>query len=160
MLRVDEEANPWIVWMSVVIVLRRDPVWGVEIAQRKTFQMVVGPHAQIVGHPLSYALGVVVRYVRRQRSHQRDEKGHDGSRRRNLHFAAAGDTQYRLHRVVEPPRKLVAAHHVVEDDLEWPGRGQAHCGLHHHSNQNKEQAGSVRANQVSKQRDQFDDSND
>ena len=29
MFKVDDEANPWIVWMSVVMVLNMVPVWWV-----------------------------------------------------------------------------------------------------------------------------------
>ena len=129
---------------------------AIEIAQRETLQMVVSPHAKIVRDPLSHALGVIVRDVGGERAHQRDDDDHECGGGGNLHFAAAGE--HRFQDVVQPRRKFVAADYIIQNDLERPGRGQAHSGLHHHGAQDKEKIGPVGTNQCSQQRDQLDDS--
>ena len=63
---------------------------AIEIAERKSLQLVVGAHTEIICNPLSHALGVVVRDVGRERARQCDGHNHDRRRRRDLHFAAAG----------------------------------------------------------------------
>ena len=73
---------------------------AIEIAQRKAFQMVISPHAEIVGDPLSHAFGVIVRDVGSERPHQRYDHYHDRGRRCDLHLAAAGQNWFQD--VVEP----------------------------------------------------------
>jgi len=129
---------------------------AIEIAERKSLQLVVGAHTEIICNPLSHALGVVVRDVGRERAHQCDGHNHDRRRRRDLHFAAAG--QYWFQDVVQPRRESVAADNVIQNDLEGSGRGQAHRRLHQHGQQDEEKVGPVRTNHGSEQRDQLDDS--
>ena len=129
---------------------------AIEIAQREALQMVIGPHAEIVGDPLSHALGVVVRDVGSERPHQGDDHHHDRGRRCDLHLAAAGQNWFQD--IVEPRGKLVAADNIVQNDFERPGRGQAHQRLHQHGKQNEEEVGPVRPNKGAEQGDQREDS--
>jgi hypothetical protein len=43
---------------------------GIVVAERKALQMVVGPHAQIISHPLADTLGVIVVDIARDRADQ------------------------------------------------------------------------------------------
>jgi hypothetical protein len=94
---------------------------AIEIVQREALQMVVGPHAEIVGDPLSHALRVIVRDIGGERPHHSDNHHHDRSSSSDLHFGAAG--QHWFQDVVEPRGELVAADNVIQNDFERPGCG-------------------------------------
>ena len=122
---------------------------GVVVAEREPLQMMVGLQAQIVGHPLPYALGVVVVDIGGNRAQQGDDDGSQRGQPGDLQFAAA--LQHGPDHLIEPVRKFVSADHVVDDDLERPGRRQAHGGLHHHGEQDDQQSAAIGSDQVADQ---------
>ena len=114
---------------------------GVVVAEREALQMMVGAQAEIVGHPLPDALGVVVVDVGGERSQHRDND--HGQRRQSGNLQLAAAFEHGPDHLIEPMRQLVGANHVVDDDLERPRRGQAHRGFDHHGKQDDQQGAAV-----------------
>src|SRR5271169_4988204 len=56
-------------------------------------------------------------------------------------------SEHGLDQVSQPGIELTSDHHVVDDDLEWPGCSQSHDALDQHCHEDDGQAAPVRAKQ-------------
>ncbi len=138
--------------MSSVMVLSRTPgLVAVVISQRKALQMVVGAHAQIVRHPLTYTLGVIVIDVGREGADHRDQYRADGRDGCDFHLARAHPTSQRSYKVIEPAGKMMRSDNIVENDFQRPRASQTHQGLDRHGDQYEEESSAIRANELANQ---------
>ena len=113
--------------------------------------MMVGPHTEIVGYPLTDALGVVIVDLACQRAESLQSQWHSSPPIRNVHFAAAA--QHMLRRAGQPVWKMVAAHDVINDDFERPRSGEAHRRLREHADEYDCESPTVGAYEVTDQAD-------
>src|ERR1700733_7685823 len=113
--------------------------------------MMVGPHTEMVGYPLTDALGVVIVDVTCQRADRRNGKSTHRRQSRNLHFSAAA--QHMLQRTGQPGRKTVAAHDVINNDFQRPRSGEAHRRLREHAEEYDRESPTVGAGEATDEAD-------
>ncbi len=116
----------------------------VVVAEREALEMMIGAHPQIVGHPLPDAFGVVVVDVGRDRAQHGDHDERQGRQSGHLQLSTA--VQHGPDQVVQPGQHLMAAHDVVDDDLQRPWPGQAHGSFDQHGEQDDGELAAVRTN--------------
>ena len=107
------------------------------VTQRELLQMLICAHTQIVSDPLAHAGGVIVRKIGGDSADYRDHHHSHGGGRRYLHFA--GPAQQRFQQMVQPMRKLVAAHDIVQNNFQRPRACDACRGLQQHPRQDDDQ---------------------
>ena len=109
-------------------------------AKRKPVQMLVDADAQIVGHPLPDAGGVVIVDVGGDRREDGNHQRRDAGEQRDAEGVA---TETVVMRPREPMRQLVVSKRVVEDQLKRPRRREAHRDLDQHGDENDYQPAPV-----------------
>src|SRR5271156_42755 len=113
--------------------------------------MLVGAHSQIVRHPLTYALGVIVVDVGRERADHRNQDCAEGRDGCDFHLAGAEPTGRRRDKVIEPARKMMRSDYIIESDFHRPRAGETHQRLEHHGDQYDEKGSPIRPNQLANQ---------
>ena len=129
MLSVDADAKLWIVLLDVAGEVEDGAkAVGVVGRQRKLLQLVVKPHPQIVSDALTQSLREVAGEIARL--------PRPPPAMSTVAMCGRGDPHLtvRAQRRQQPvdPCVGVAADDLVDDDLQRPGRGQAHQHLHDH----------------------------
>ncbi len=113
----------------------------VVVGQRKPLEMVIKPPTKIARDILRNTFGEVIVDVTRDRA-----DGSDCDRRERGH-ARKGQSVFARGEVAQPGqevRQLVLPDDVIEDDLERPGRGDAHRRLNQHRDEDHDQPFAVR----------------
>jgi hypothetical protein len=103
---------------------------AVVVAQREILEVMVGPHPEVVGHPLANTLRVVIGDVRGRGI--QDGNADYGDRRQSSKMFPVFVGHQQVQHTREPGGRLVIADYVIEDDLERPGGGQGHGALDQH----------------------------
>ena len=131
MFKVDDEANPWMVWISVVMVLSRVPgLMGRVVTQGEALQVMKHAHAKVMGHILTNAFGVIVVNVGGQGTQKSNNHVGKCGQGRNVHLVVAVHPW--AQHVGQPRRHFVVAHNIVDDDLQGPRGGKTHRRFHQH----------------------------
>ena len=113
--------------------------------------MVVRAHSQVVRYALRYAFRKVTIKVGCTSADRCDHEGGDSRPQGYNPFVAARGQGSQ--KVFQPEGEVAASCDVVENELERPGPGQTHHGLHDHRAANQCQAPSIRPNELADESD-------
>ena len=94
--------------------------------------MMIETLPEVVGHILCHALGVVIVNVAGDRADQGDQ--HSAARR----HPGQGQRVLAVGEIAQPPQELgqlVLPDYVINDDLQRPGRGDAHGRFDEHGDE-------------------------
>jgi len=120
----------------------------VVVGEGEAVEVVEDAHPEVVGHPLTNALGVVVVDVARDGAEHADDHESGGCRGGDRHSVVGNPLAEQCN---DPLGKRMASHRAVDHDLERPRAGQAHRGLDEQREQDDGEPPPVGAKEVADQ---------